>query len=107
MLNSSICRFTLENGLQGKLSFSVDFLRPLRQRLNAIEIRHAAQAHLICQMIPAQCPFERELHIGSRIRINIPPLCKLNPLYGEVVNLRFRALSYLAEVCPADVCRYC
>lgn len=107
MLNSSTCRSALQNGFQSKFSFSFDFLSPLRQRLNAIDIRNTAQAHLICQMIPAQCPFEREIRIGSRIRLNIPPLCKLNPLYEEVVSLRFRALCYLAEVCPTDVCRYC
>jgi len=86
---------------------AIDWLRPLRQWLNSIELQTPAQAHLICQLIPAQCPFAREVHIGSVLHIQVPPLCKLNPLYNEVVALRFRALCYLAEECAVDVCRYC
>ncbi|MGJ3252090.1 MAG: Mo-dependent nitrogenase C-terminal domain-containing protein [Elainellaceae cyanobacterium] len=106
MLNSSILS-ALKKGLQHNLPFSLDVLSPLRQWLNTLEIRSPAQAHLMCQIIPAQCPFEQEIRIGNLIYINIPPLCKLNPLYEEVVSLRFRALCYLAEKCPADACRYC
>ncbi len=105
MLNFSKHRHLLSRYLRESL-FSFDALYPLRQWLNELPIRDSALAHLICRVIPAQCPFEREICIG-RLRINIPPLCKLNPLYEEVVSLRFRALCYLAEECPADVCRYC
>jgi len=107
MLTSSRFRLALENNLQGNGLFSFDALAPLRQWLNTLEIRNPAQARFICQMIPAQCPFEQDIRLGNRLRINIPPLCKLNPLYGEFVALRFRALSYLAEACPHEVCRYC
>jgi len=34
-------------------------------------------------------------------------MCKLNPLYEEVVALRFRALCYLADECGEDVTCYC
>jgi hypothetical protein len=37
---------------------------------------------------------------------HIPPLCKLNPLYNEVVYLRFRALSFLSDICGEDVNAY-
>ena len=40
-------------------------------------------------------------------RLHIPPLCHLNPFYNEFVMLRFRALSYLSDVCGEDVTRYC
>jgi hypothetical protein len=33
-------------------------------------------------------------------------LCKLNPLYEQLVGLRFRALSYLADDCGEDVSQY-
>lgn len=107
MLNLS--RFTdfSKPDLQGQSIFSIDILNPLRQWLNGMDICQPAQAHLICQLIPAQCPFEREIHIGNRIHVKIPPLCKLNPLYEEVVSLRFRALCYLADECSVDVCHYC
>ena len=39
--------------------------------------------------------------------MQIPPLCKLNPVYEEVVYLRFRALCYLADCCGEDIQRYC
>ncbi|WP_333281761.1 MULTISPECIES: Mo-dependent nitrogenase C-terminal domain-containing protein [unclassified Microcoleus] len=38
---------------------------------------------------------------------HIPPMCKLNPLYEELVGLRFRSLSFLADVCGEDVTPYC
>lgn len=84
-----------------------DWLQPLRQWLNRYEIRNADQAHLICRLIPVQCPFARDIHFGGRTWLRIPPLCKLNPLYEEVVSLRFRALCYLADECGEDVRCYC
>jgi hypothetical protein len=35
--------------------------------------------------------------------VHIPAMCKLNPLYDQLVGLRFRALSYLADECGEDV----
>nr|WP_317110593.1 Mo-dependent nitrogenase C-terminal domain-containing protein [Chroococcidiopsis sp. SAG 2025] len=34
-------------------------------------------------------------------------MCKLNPLYEQVVALRFKALTYLADECGEDVSLYC
>ncbi|WP_346293181.1 Mo-dependent nitrogenase C-terminal domain-containing protein [Sphaerothrix gracilis] len=107
MLNLSFSKTTLNRSLQSNSLFSLNPLSPLRQWLNKVDMRNLAQAHLICRLIPAQCPFEREVRIGRLVHINVPPLCKLNPLYEEVVGLRFRALCYLAEECAVDICRYC
>lgn len=82
-------------------------LHPLRQWLETIEIRDAETANLLCQMIPARCPFERTIKLFDRTLFSIPPLCKLNPFYEQVVALRFRALCYLADECSQDVSRYC
>lgn len=82
-------------------------LQPLRQWLNNIEISSEAQAHRLCRAIPARCPFEREVRVLGHTILRIPPLCKLNPVYEEVVALRFRALCYLADECGADVTPYC
>lgn len=84
-----------------------DGLYPLRQWLNRLEIDNAALAHLICRTVPMQCPFERDICLFGRFSVHIPPLCKLNPLYEEVVALRFRALCYLADECNEDVRCYC
>ncbi len=58
------------------------------------------------QMIPSQCPFERDVTLFGRKIVHIPPMCKINPLYEQLVSLRFRALSYLADKCGEDVSPY-
>jgi hypothetical protein len=82
-------------------------LKPLRQWLEGLEIRDRETAHRICRLIPAQCPFERTVQLFGRTILRIPPMCKLNPLYEEVVALRFRALCYLADECGEDISAYC
>ncbi|MBD2459891.1 Mo-dependent nitrogenase C-terminal domain-containing protein [Oscillatoria sp. FACHB-1407] len=78
----------------------------LRQWLNHIEIRHASVAHLICRVIPSHCPFERDINLFGCWIVHIPAFCKINPLYDELISLRFRALTYLADVCHQDVSVY-
>lgn len=84
-----------------------DLFQPLRQLLDSIEIQNAKLAHFLCKLIPAQCPFERDITLFGRKLFHIPPMCKLNPLYEEVVSLRFKALCYLADECGEDVTAYC
>jgi hypothetical protein len=82
-------------------------LQPVRQWLDGIQVRDRNLAHRLCQTIPAQCPFERDVKIFGHTLFHIPPMCKLNPLYEQVVALRFRALCYLADECGEDVTSYC
>lgn len=84
----------------------VDFFQSLRFWLNAIAFDNPEAAHLVCRLIPAQCPFARDVSFLGRILFSIPPLCKLNPLYDELVALRFRALTFLVEA-GEDVSPYC
>jgi hypothetical protein len=103
---------TLEDGthftaIDRPTKFSIDLLRPLRRWLDSICINNSPFAHALCQRIPSQCPFERDVVLFGRKLFHIPPLCKLNPLYEEVVALRFRALCYLADECGEDVTCYC
>jgi len=84
-----------------------DLFKPLRRWLDQIELQDSNLAHLICRLIPAQCPFERDVVLFGRTLLHIPPLCKLNPVYEQVVSLRFRALCYLADECGEDVAPYC
>ncbi|AFY76553.1 MAG: Mo-dependent nitrogenase C-terminal domain-containing protein [Hydrococcus sp. C42_A2020_068] len=86
---------------------SVDLLKPLRMRLNSIEIDRPKLAHRICRLIPARCPFARKIRLFGRTIANIPPLCKINPLYEDLMALRFRALCYLADECGEDISAYC
>jgi hypothetical protein len=79
----------------------------LRKWLDNIEISDRNLAHKLCKLIPSQCPFEREIKLLGHTIVSIPPLCKLNPFYEEVVALRFRAICYLADKCGEDVSSYC
>ncbi len=88
-------------------SKAIDLLRPLRQWLDEVKMDNPAIAHSICRFIPTQCPFARKVSCFGKTLFQIPPLCKLNPLYEEVVGLRFRALCYLADECGEDVTPYC
>jgi len=84
-----------------------DILQPLRHRVDNIQVRDRQLAHRLCKLIPSQCPFERDVKLFGKTLFHIPPMCKLNPLYEEVVGLRFRAMCYLADDCGEDVSQYC
>lgn len=87
-------------------SFTIELLQPLRQWLEVIEINSPNVARLLCKIIPASCPFAREIELFNRTVVRIPPLCKLNPLYEQIISLRFKALSYLSEQCSEDITVY-
>lgn len=78
------------------ISFDL-LLQPLRQWLDRIEINDPKVAQFLCKAIPGQCPFERDIVLFGRKIGHIPPLCKLNPFYEQLVGLRFRALCFLAD----------
>jgi Mo-dependent nitrogenase C-terminus len=64
----------------------------LQKKLDAIAICNSQQAEFLCRLIPASCPFERDLKLGSRTFAHIPPLCKLNPFYEYAEKiLNFKA----------------
>lgn len=83
------------------------WLAPLRRWIDGVEVTNPLLAHRICFLIPSQCPFARKVELFGRTWLEIPPLCKLNPLYDELMGLRFRAISYLADECGEDVSAYC
>jgi hypothetical protein len=84
----------------------LDLLQPVRHWLDGIEIHDPKLARFFSKMIPAQCPFERDIKLFGRKVAHIPPLCKLNPLYEQLVSLRFRALCYLVDQCGEDIQAY-
>jgi hypothetical protein len=86
------------------------FLNPwqfLQQYLEDLEIKEKQTAKRIVNLIPAQCPFAREIQVFGKVIFRIPALCKLNPLYEQLVGLRFRALCFLADQCGEDITPYC
>jgi Mo-dependent nitrogenase C-terminus len=82
-----------------------NLLIPIRRWMNGIEIKNAKTARLICQIVPSRCPFERDINLLG-YKIHIPALCRINPLYEEIVALRVRSLTYLSEVCGENVTQY-
>ncbi|MEC4893622.1 MAG: Mo-dependent nitrogenase C-terminal domain-containing protein [Oscillatoria sp. PMC 1051.18] len=82
-------------------------LKPLRQWLDNLKVDNPKFARRLCKLIPSQCPFEREVKLFGRPIFHIPPMCKLNPLYEELMMLRFRALCYLADECGEDISAFC
>ncbi len=90
-----------------KGSCKLNPLGPIRQWLDRLSVQDENTAHRICRFVPAQCPFERDIVLFERKVAHIPPLCKLNPLFDELVALRFRALCYLADECGEDISQYC
>lgn len=83
-----------------------DVLQPVRDWLEGVEVHDPRVARFICKMIPSQCPFERDVKLFGHKIVHIPAMCKINPLYDQLVGLRFRALSYLADDRGEDVSQY-
>ncbi|ABA22034.1 Mo-dependent nitrogenase-like protein [Trichormus variabilis ATCC 29413] len=98
--------------MMSSITFSFVFvvnllLQPIRQWLESLKIENHRLARWLCTIIPASCPFERELKWGDRTLVHIPPLCKLNPFYKQLIEIRFKALMYLADECGEDVTQFC
>ncbi|MEM9487212.1 MAG: Mo-dependent nitrogenase C-terminal domain-containing protein [Cyanobacteria bacterium P01_F01_bin.116] len=83
-----------------------DPLKPMREWLDQLEVQDPRLARFVCKMIPSQCPFERDVTLFGKKIVHIPPMCKINPLYEQLVGLRFRALSHLADDLGEDVTPY-
>jgi tellurite resistance protein len=90
----------------GEEGVSLNVLQPVKHWLDDLEIHDPRVARFICKMVPPQCPFERDVVLFGKKIVHIPAMCKLNPLYDQLVGLRFRALSYLADECGEDVTPY-
>ncbi|MGG6280132.1 Mo-dependent nitrogenase C-terminal domain-containing protein [Leptolyngbya sp. AN03gr2] len=63
--------------------------------MDHLEIRNDLTAKIITKLILSACPFERNIVFGRHTIAHVPPLCKLNPFYEQLVGLRFRALQKL------------
>ena len=85
----------------------IDLFYPLKRWLDNIEIKDSTTAHRICKLIPSQCPFARDIIIFNHKIATIPPLCKLNPLYQNLMDLKFRSMVYLTDICGEDISAYC
>jgi hypothetical protein len=82
-------------------------IQPTQQKLESIEIRRSKTARFVCRVIPASCPFERDIRFFDRSLLHVPPLCKLNPFYEQLVLLRMKSLTYLAQACSQGMKNCC
>lgn len=106
-LNQEVKPMTeLKLKLAGVEEHHPDLLDPLREWLDHLEVKDDRLATLFCKIIPAQCPFERDVTLFGRKIAHIPAMCKINPLFDQLMGLRFRSLNYLAEK-GVDVTAYC
>lgn len=78
----------------------------IKNKLDAWEIKEKKMAQKIVALIPSQCPFAKDIYWYNQKIITIPPLCKLNPFYENLMMLRFKALCFLSEM-GEDVTPYC
>ncbi|NJO39150.1 MAG: nitrogenase [Cyanobacteria bacterium CRU_2_1] len=106
-IGQSTAKNELSTPLKPPVKPAIDLLLPIRNWLDTIEVKNANLARSLCKFIPAQCPFARDVKVFGRTLLCIPPMCKLNPVYDQIVALRFRALCYLADVCGEDITPYC
>jgi hypothetical protein len=81
-------------------------LSPIRQYLESVEINNYITARIVYQIIPASCPFKREIKLFDRTIIRIPSLCQLNPFYEQVIGLRCKSLNYLTNKCREHLTKY-
>jgi hypothetical protein len=91
---------------EGKSTTDLNILQPVKKWLDGMDVKDPRVARFICKMVPSQCPFERDIVLFGKKIVHIPPMCKLNPLYEQLVGLRFRSLSFLADECKEDVTPY-
>lgn len=82
---------------------ATNVLAPVQNWLDHIEFQQADRARLTARLIPASCPFARDIKFMGRLLFSIPPMCKLNPLYLQLLGLRMRAVTYLADELGEDV----
>ncbi|MDZ8224527.1 Mo-dependent nitrogenase C-terminal domain-containing protein [Nostoc sp. ChiVER01] len=90
-----------------KANFNNNLLSQIRYQLESVEIHDYHLAKLLCKLIPSNCPFARTVTVFGRTLFQIPPLCKINPLYEQIVGLRFKCLLYLVNECGEDARKYC
>lgn len=102
---SSSASSNAASALKEKIS-STKPLEPVREWLDELSVEDPNLAKFVCKLVPSQCPFERDVKLFGNKVIHIPPMCKINPLYEQLVGLRFRALTYLADEAGEDVTPY-
>lgn len=72
-------------------------MKYIKNVLGNLDINNNTQAAIVRTLVPSTCPFARTIVLG-KYKLVIPPLCKINPLYEELMMLRFKADCYIADM---------
>lgn len=97
----------LRSQLENPYEHRSNLLDPMKEWLDGLEVKDPRIARFLCKLIPAQCPFERDVFMFGRKVVHIPAMCQINPLYDQLVALRFRSLTFLADECGEDISEFC
>jgi hypothetical protein len=73
---------TLTTGFTRKQSRLLSWVK---RTIDGINVESEQLSRFVVASIPAQCPFARKVSLNGKLLFEIPPLCKLNPAYDEVV----------------------
>jgi len=95
--DTSIAALTPRPQLAADQAHDWHVLPPLKPWLDQWDPVDPHVAALIVSLIPAQCPFEQDIVVLGRKLLHIPPMGKINPLYDQLVGLRFRRIGHLPE----------
>ena len=95
-----------KTGSETTVAEGIQPLKPVRQWLDGLIVDDPRLARFVCKLVPSQCPFERDVTLFGRKTVHIPPMCKINPLYEQLVGLRFRAMTYLSDDLGEDITPY-
>lgn len=88
---------------QSSRTLQIAPLVPLRRWLNTVEVRNVTIARWICRLVPNVCSPGYDVQLFGRTWLHLPPLCKLNPVFDELIDLRFRAGDFLYEYAEAQL----
>jgi len=84
---------SLENHLtvdQNKITRrKIDLLQPLLQWLDSLEIENRKSALLLARLIPAQCPFERDVILFGRKNSSYSPNVQAKPSIRPTCRFTF------------------
>lgn len=82
------------------------FLKLVHSIFALVKVDGSSTTSLICELMPSQCPFKREIYFQNHKLFQIFSLGPFNPVYEKVIVFRFREFSYLADQCSKDINRY-
>ncbi len=97
----------LRSQLENPYEHRSNLLDPMKEWLDGLNVKESKIARFLCKVIPAQCPFERDVFMFGHKIVHIPAMCQINPLYDQLVGLRFRSLTFLADECGEDISEFC